>query len=167
MYATALIAPISTGLLTTLTPHTPIAIPSFLAGLLGTSVALGLQGPQLAVQTLLPTRDIPLGTAMIMFGSGMGSALFVCSAATLFHNRLAVEIEKFSPLAGINGTVFGVGDVGLSDIRKVVGGDKLMEVLGGYNEAVVQTMYLPLVLSCCIWVGAVGMKRVNMKEKRS
>lgn len=182
MYATALLAPIATGLLTTITPTTPIAIPSLLAGLLGTSVALGLQGPQLSVQTLLPTRDVPIGTAMIMFGTGMGSALFVCAAATLFHDRLGAEVGKVISAAAngtgnatntLGGSITGSSSgsalvgVGLSDLRELVGPDKLMEVLGGYNEAVVQTMYLPLVLSCLICLGAVGTERVSMKKKQS
>jgi hypothetical protein len=56
---------------------------------------------------------------------------------------------------------------GLSDIRNYIGSENLKNVLSGYNEAVVQTLYMPLALGILSIVGAVAIERRSIKEKQS
>ncbi|KAI9872338.1 MAG: hypothetical protein M1823_008201, partial [Watsoniomyces obsoletus] len=132
-------------------------------GFLGFAIGLGIQGPQVAVQTILDARDVSIGGAMIVFGAGMGSALWICTSATLFHKRLIAEINDSSPTT--NATA--LSQVGLSDIRSFIGAEKLNAVLNGYNEAVVQTLYLPLALSILTVIGSIATERRSIKKKQS
>ena len=127
------------------------------------AIGLGIQGPQLGVTASLSIEDISIGTAVITFGAGMGSALFVSASSTLFRNRLVDEIQQYSP--STNATALQA--MGLSEIRGSIGGDKLGAVLSGYDQAVIQTLYMPLALGLLTIVGAVAMERRSMKKKQS
>jgi hypothetical protein len=124
---------------------------------------LSLQTPQVAVQTVLAPKDVSLGGAIVLFGAGMGSSLWICASATLFQNRLVNEVEKYSPAT--NGTA--LASVGLSEIRNYIGSENLQEALSGYNEAVVQTLYMPLALGILTILGSFAMERRSIKKKQS
>ncbi|RKL10236.1 hypothetical protein BFJ68_g8852 [Fusarium oxysporum] len=151
------------GLLTTLDLEEQIAKAVGLLTFLGLAVGLGLQGPQVALQAVLPIEDVSLGGAVITFGSGMGSALWICASATLFQDRLSKEIQDAAP--GTNTT--HIQEAGLSKLRESIGPDRLKSVLSGYENAVVQTLYIPLALALLSIVGAVAMERKSIKKKRS
>jgi hypothetical protein len=57
--------------------------------------------------------------------------------------------------------------MGLSDTRQLIGGTRLKDVLLGYDKAAVQTLYLPLALTCLTVVATVAMERVSIKKKQS
>ncbi|KAH7467971.1 Efflux pump [Fusarium oxysporum f. sp. matthiolae] len=163
MLATSVLTPIASGLLTTLDLEEQIAKAVGLLTFLGLAVGLGLQGPQVALQAVLPIEDVSLGGAVITFGSGMGSALWICASATLFQDRLSKEIQDAAP--GTNTT--HIQEAGLSKLRESIGPDRLKSVLSGYENAVVQTLYIPLALALLSIVGAVAMERKSIKKKRS
>ncbi|KAK5338558.1 hypothetical protein LTR98_004958 [Exophiala xenobiotica] len=162
MLATSILAPVASGLLTTIDLQGSIVKAAALLGFVGVANGLGIQGPQLAVQTVLDAKDVSMGSAMIVFGAGMGSALWVCTSATLFHQRLIAEINQSSPTT--NATA--LSHLGLSDIRSHIGSERLNAVLNGYNQAVVQTLYLPLALSILTIVGSSAMERRSIKKKQ-
>jgi hypothetical protein len=163
MLATSILAPVASGLLTTIEFQGSIVKAAALLGFVGMATGFGIQGPQIAVQTVLDAKDVSIGGAMIAFGGGMGSALWVCASATLFHQRLINEIKRSSPAT--NATE--LSHVGLSGIRSYIGSEKLNAVLNGYNEAVVQTLYLPLALSILTIIGAVAIERRSIKKKQN
>ncbi|KAK5210776.1 hypothetical protein LTR41_003388 [Exophiala xenobiotica] len=162
MLATSILAPVASGLLTTIDLQGSIVKAAALLGFVGVAIGLGIQGPQLAVQTVLDAKDVSMGSAMIVFGAGMGSALWVCTSATLFHQRLIAEINQSSPTT--NATA--LSHLGLSDIRSHIGSERLNAVLNWYNRAVVQTLYLPLALSILTIVGSSAMERRSIKKKQ-
>lgn len=163
MYASSVLAPIASGLLTTINISENVGKASGLLGFLGVAMGLGIQSPQLGVITSLSIDDVSIGIAIVSFGAGMGSALFVSASSTLFRYRLVDEIHKYSPTT--NGTA--VEAMGLSEIRGSIGAEKLGAVLSGYNEAVIQTLYMPLALGLLSIVGTIAMERRPMKEKKS
>jgi len=75
---------------------------------------------------------------------GMGSALWVCTSATLFHQCLITEINRSSPVTKYSPAL---PQLGLSSGRSFTGSERLNDVLKGYTEAVVQTLYPSLALS--------------------
>ncbi len=163
MFAASVLAPIASGLLTTVNLDESIVKPAALLAFLGAAIGLGMQSPQVAVQTVLPPKDVSLGGAVILFGAGMGSALWISISATLFHNRLLNEVKKYSPAT--NGTALEA--VGLSGIRGYVGSEGLKNVLSGYDQAVVQTLYLPLALGVLTIFGSIFMERRSIKKKQA
>ncbi|KAH7254490.1 major facilitator superfamily domain-containing protein [Fusarium solani] len=163
MLASSVLAPIASGLLTTLNMEEHVAKGVALLGFLGAAVGLGLQGPQVALQAVLPIDDVSLGGAFINFGSGMGSALWICASATMFQSRLVDEIHSSSP--GTNATE--VQDAGLTGLRERIGPERLGSVLAGYENAVVQTLYIPLALAILTIAGSLAMERKSLKKKQS
>lgn len=161
MFATSILAPIASGLLTTIdldgTPAKPVA----LLGFLGFSVGLSMGSPMLAIQMTYNSKDVSIAYGINGFGSGLGSAIWMCVSATLFQNRLSSEISSHSPSTNVT----ALEQLGLSDIRRTIGSDTLKDVLFGYNEAVVQTLYLPLALTILTIVSSLAVERKSLKKK--
>lgn len=162
MYATATLGPIASGLLTTLNLETELAKVGGLLAMIGVAVGLGIQAPGMAVTTILDLKDVPIGMGLIGFGARLGASLFVSSSATLFQNRLTAEIGHFAP--GTNVTI--LRESGLSDIRHLIGRDKLRDVLLGYGEAVSQTLYFPVALTCTSIIACIAMEWRSIKKKQ-
>lgn len=163
MAMTAIIAPIAGGILTTLNIDENLLKVLLCLGALGFAIGLGIGQPINAVQTVLAEKDVPIGIAILGFGGGMGSAFFLAVSAALFQNRLVEEIHLYSP--GTNTTQ--IEHVGLSDIRKIIGGERLRDVLLGYDKAVLQTLYLPVALMVLSVIGPAAMEWRSVKKKTS
>ena len=162
MFATSICAPIATGLLTTIDLDDSPAKVAGLLGFIGVAVGFGIQQPVTATMTVVSQKEMSIAIGVLIFGSGIGSALFVAASATLFQSRLAEEVSKYAP--GTNVTT--LGHAGLAEIRKVIGSDRLKDVLFGYNEAVVQTLYLPVGLALLTVVGSAFTEIKSVKKKR-
>lgn len=162
MYATAILGPIAAGVLTTLDPNDSQLKVAALLGLLGTAAGLGIQAPITAAMTVLSPQDASVGLGVVSFGAGIGSSLCIAASAALFHDRLRVEILTHAP--GTNVTT--IDSHGLGDLRKAIGPDRLKDVLFGYNEAVVQTLYIPLGLTLLAILGAIFTEVRSVKKKR-
>ena len=65
--------------------------------LAGAGIGAGFQAPIIAVQTVLPLADIPVGTASVAFFQTLGGALFVSVGQTVFQNGLIRGVHKFVP----------------------------------------------------------------------
>jgi MFS family permease len=163
MIVTTVVAAIAGGILTTLNIDENLLKVLLCLGALGFGIGLGIGQPINAVQTVLPEKDVPIGIAVLGFGGGMGSALFLAVSAALFQNRLVEEIHHYSPSTNTT----QIEHVGLSDIRKVIGGDRLRDVLLGYDKAVVQTLYLPVALMVLSIIGPAVMEWRSVKKKQS
>lgn len=161
MYATSLLAPIAAGMLTTLDVDDNLIKVLCLLGFLGAAVGFGLNAPIMGVQNVLPTKDIAIGVAITGFAGSLASALFTCAAAALFQNRLVTEIAQTA--RGVNATAFEHG--GLTDVREYIGGNKLRQVLSGYDHAIMQTLYFPVALATLTIIGTVTMERRSVKKK--
>lgn len=156
-------APIASGFLTVIDLEESKVEIVALLGILGFAVGIGLNGPIQTVVTILDPREVSIGTALTGFGGGMGSALFISAAATLFQGRLADEISKTAP--GTNTTE--LSHTGLSDIRALIGPDRLKDILSGYNRATVETSYMALALALLTLIGSASMGWPSVKKKQS
>ncbi|PTD08261.1 Efflux pump afoB [Fusarium culmorum] len=163
MLATSVLTPIVSGLLTTIDFEEQVTKAVILLTFLGLAVGLGLNSPMIALQAVLPVEDVSLGGAILTFGAGMGSSLWICASATLFQDRLVNEIKLSSP--GTN--VDELQKAGLSKMRESIGPERLKSVLGGYENAVIQTLYIPLALAVLTIVGSLAMERKSIKKKQS
>jgi hypothetical protein len=162
MLATSVLAPIGSGLLTTLNLDENKVKVVALLGFLGFGVGIGNMGPIQAIATILPPNDVSIGMAIIGFGGGMGSALFISASATLFQDRLVEEISSYAP--GVNATA--ISHSGLADIRNIIGEDRLRDALTGYDHAIVQTLYMPLALAILTLAGSATMEWPSVKKRR-
>ncbi|KAI9773184.1 MAG: hypothetical protein M1840_008305 [Geoglossum simile] len=87
---------IGSGLISTYSTHTPFGKWFGYQVLTGAGVGVGFQGPMLAVQTVLPLEDVPIGTACVMFFQTLGGALFISVGQTVFQNGLVRGTYKFA-----------------------------------------------------------------------
>lgn len=163
MLISTILCPIAAGLLTTLTVDTSPAKLICLQALLGFGCGIGYLGPQLAAQTVLEAKDVPMGISVIVFAQNFGPAFFVAVAQTIFSGRLAADVKLYAP--GIDPSTFeSMGFSGLgSQIRTGNGTGALVS----YDKAIAQTFYLPLTLTCLTLLGSAAMEWTSVKTKRS
>lgn len=64
---------------------------------LGMGTGAGLQVPMTAVQTVLRTEDIPVGTASITFFQTLGGTIFIAIGQSVFQNGLKAGIHHYAP----------------------------------------------------------------------
>ena len=154
--------PIFAGLLTTLTTSTSVAKIVGYTLAMGLAGGIGFQAPQSAVQCVLPAKDASMGLAIIIFAQNFGPAVFIAIAQTIFLNRLSENLEVLIP--GLSPGV--VNDMGLTDIKALVGDDNLERALGIFDESLMQTWYLAVGLTCATLVGSLGMEWRSVKDKK-
>ncbi|KAK1063389.1 hypothetical protein LTR74_009546 [Friedmanniomyces endolithicus] len=162
-YASALILPIGAGLITTFTPSTTSSAWIGYQVLLGLGIGLGMQQGNLAAQTVLARRDVPIGVSLMMFWQNLGGAIFVSVGQNVFESRLVsalvhLDIGGLSPGQIVN--------TGATELRSVVPAEKLGELLGVYNDAVRQVFVVGTILACLAALGAVGLEWRSVKGKQ-
>ncbi len=131
--------------------------------LYGFGVGLGFQQGSVAAQAVLKFKDVAVGTAVVLFIQILGGALFVAVAQNLFTTHL------ISGLVGLKIPGLDPQDIihaGATGLRAVVDPARLHDVLVVYNDAIVKTFQLGLILSCLSIFGAVGVpwKRIATSQ---
>jgi hypothetical protein len=143
MLLSAIMACISTGLLTTFSPSVGPAKWIGYQIFLGTAIGVGFQLPIFVVQTTLSATDIPTATALMTFVPLMGGSVFVSVAQNLFQSRLIGGLRTHVPELD-TAAVLATGPTGL---RAVYEGTTLHKLLDVYNGAVVGTFYPTIALA--------------------
>ena len=161
MVATSVLAPIASGLLTTLDLDTQLGKCLALLTFIGIAVGMGITAPHAAITTVLPIKDVPIGMGILGFTARLIPAILISSSATLFQGRLSAEVARYAPAQNIT----LIEEAGLSDIRTIIGQDRLRNVLLGYGEAVSQTLYIPVVLAALSIIGTASMEWRSIKKK--
>ncbi|KAK2037356.1 major facilitator superfamily transporter, partial [Colletotrichum somersetense] len=107
MIASTVLMAVGSGLLTMWKPGIPGGVWIGFQILYGLGSGLDMQIPLIVVQTVLPTEDIPLGTALVMFMQSFGGAIFISVAQNIFTNELrtglARELPNINAIAIIHG----------------------------------------------------------------
>jgi hypothetical protein len=96
IFSAALMA-IGIGLITTFDIDTPFGKWFGYQVLTGIGVGAGFNIPLVAVQTVLPLEDIPIGSVCVMFFQSLGGALFIAVAQSVFQNGLITGLAKYAP----------------------------------------------------------------------
>jgi MFS family permease len=162
MWATSILLPIASGLMTTFTVSTNLGKFLSCSAFLGFATGIGFQAPQVAVQNTLPEKDTHMGLAIILFAQHFGPALSIAATQTILTNRLTVNIERFAPEVD----AVQIEKSGLGDLKSHIAEASLNNVLQALNESFTQSWYLPVALACATVIGSACMKWTNVKEKR-
>ncbi|KAK0937982.1 hypothetical protein LTR29_010430 [Friedmanniomyces endolithicus] len=162
-YASALILPIGAGLITTFTPSTTSSAWIGYQVLLGLGIGFGMQQGNLAAQTVLARRDVPIGVSLMMFWQNLGGAIFVSVGQNVFESRLVSALVHLD-IGGLSAAQ--IVNTGATELRSVVPAEKLGELLGIYNDAVRQVFVVGTILACLAAVGAVGLEWRSVKGKQ-
>ena len=128
----------------------------------GAGVGFGMQQTLIAVQTVLPKADIPIGTAIMMFCQTLGGALFISVAQNVFTNRLLSNLLQTVP----NLSPALVLSTGATSLKDVIPQQFLPGVQKAYNGAIMDTFYVAVALAALSIFGAVFFEWKSVKGKK-
>lgn len=95
--ASAAIMTIGAGLITTFDIGTPFGKWFGYQILTGVGAGVGFNVPLVAVQTVLPIEDIPIGSVAVLFFQTLGGALWIAVGQSVFANGLIKGLAKYAP----------------------------------------------------------------------
>ncbi|KAF2655665.1 putative aflatoxin efflux pump [Lophiostoma macrostomum CBS 122681] len=161
MIASSLLAPIGAGLITTWPIDVRHGMWIGYQVLSGFGLGLGMMGPNLSAQIVLPKDDVPLGVSLMTVGQNLGGAIWLSVAQNLFADDLA---SKLSAIQGLGLDPAKVVQLGATEIRKVVPEQYLAQVLVAYRSGLQKAFYLAVGLACVGMIGAVSVEWRSVKE---
>ena len=162
VYLSVIFMSIGAGLLTTF--ETTTNHPKWIGYqfIYGAGVGFGMQQPLIAVQTVLPLKDVPIGTATIMFCQTLGGALFISVAQNIFSNQLINNVVASAP--GLNPQQ--VLSVGATQLKTLIPAGGYQGVLEAYNNTITQTFYVSVATSALSVIGAACMQWRSVKGEK-
>ena len=160
--ASSVLMAIGGGLLTTFTRETGHSKWIGYQVIFGAGVGFGMQQPLIAAQTVLPKKDIPLGTALTMFSQTLGGAIFVSVAQNVFTNQLIANLKTVVPDLK-PGIVLATGATALKD---VIPTNFLEGVQEAYNNAIMDTFYVGVAMGAMSIIGAAFLEWKSVKGKK-
>lgn len=142
---------VGAGLMITFRIDTPQPIWIGYQVIFGFGIGLGQQQAGLAAQTVLPSKDVPVGVSFKFFGQQLGGAVFVSVAQNIFNNKLlsgisSLGIENVDPDMIVN--------LGATELKTYVGSEHLQDVLITYNDAIDHVFILASILAGLSLFGA-------------
>ncbi|KAJ4378293.1 hypothetical protein N0V86_005993 [Didymella sp. IMI 355093] len=151
---------VGTGLVTTLTTHTKDAQWIGYLIVLGIGVGNSMQHANLAVQTILEKRDIPIGTAMLSLCQTLGGAVFTAVGQNLYIGKFSEGLERID---GID--VGHILEQGATDLTNGLPSEVRQQVLEAYNNSLTQGTFLAVLFVACLAVpAACGMEWRSVKK---
>ncbi|EDU45322.1 AraJ, Arabinose efflux permease [Pyrenophora tritici-repentis] len=162
MLLSSVLMAIGAGLLSTLEVGSGSALWIGYQFIFGAGVGFGMQQTLVAVQTVLPVDDIPIGTAIMMFCQTLGGALFISVGQNVFTNQLIKNLSSVVP--ELNAHI--VLSVGATELKHVIDPRFLPGVLTAYNTTLTQTFYVSVACGAMSIVGAAFVEWKSMKGKQ-
>ncbi|KAJ5976581.1 MFS transporter [Penicillium waksmanii] len=166
MIAGSMVMAIGAGLFLLFRTNTSLAMWLGFQVVFGAGAGIGLELPNIAVQTVLPEKDVSIGTCLVVFARSLGGAIFVSVGQNVFSNCIVsgilARVPELDP--------YIILQTGATELRHEVkqsslGDDKVLAVvLEIYNDAIVQAFVLALALACISIVGAIGVEWRTVKK---
>jgi MFS family permease len=128
----------------------------FLAGF---GLGFGMQTSGLAVQTVLPPKDIPTGIAVNFFVQQLGGAVFTSVGQAILTNLLA---SRLSNIPGFDS--LSVVNQGATNLRDAVPPQYLDQVVSAYNYACQRIFLTSMGLAFASLLCALGMEWKSIKK---
>ncbi|KAK9797632.1 putative Major facilitator superfamily (MFS) profile domain-containing protein [Seiridium cardinale] len=116
------------------------------------------QVPNLAVQTVLPKSDIPIGTSLMFFSQLLSGAIFVSVGQNVLDNQL---IHRLSSVPGFSPDM--IQNSGITSLTNFPTSSRAA-VLDAYNESLRQVFRAGLIIVCLNLFGALAMEWRSMKK---
>ncbi|KAK3945773.1 putative HC-toxin efflux carrier [Diplogelasinospora grovesii] len=127
--------------------------------LYGWGMGCTFQAPNLAAQTVLATKDVPVGTSLMFFSQLLGGAIFISVAQNVLNNELQTRL---SSLPGFNPALLtsnGATSL-IEQLPQAIRGTVLFE----YNEALRKVFQVGLIMACLAILGAFLMEWRSVKK---
>ena len=119
--------------------------------------------PYIAIQSLVPLKQIPTAVAIVLFTQNLGGAVWVVVANAIFNNSLRKQLSQRVSQIGRDPEVIiqsgarGVWNLNLSPTQ-------LAAVLESYGKGVDDAMYLGIAVSVIMLVFAWGLGFKNIHK---
>jgi hypothetical protein len=162
MLVATILSAIGFGLVSTFTPGSSRAEWIGYQVIAGAGMGVGLMQPLMVVQNVLDFKDIPTGTAVMVFMQTLGAALFVSICQNIFTNKLVQYVQEFVP--GLDPKVVLL--TGATNIQEVIPPQMLPGVVLAYNDALTKTFLVCAVLSAATIMGSAFVEWKSMKGKK-
>ncbi|KAF2462745.1 MFS general substrate transporter [Lindgomyces ingoldianus] len=142
------------GLLTTWKPH--YGAPYWISNQLLSGAGFGaiIQTPLIAVQAVLPLKQVSTATSTLVLCQFLGGSIFLSAAQNIFASKLIGSLSRILP-PDVAEEVLRIGAVG---IREVVSPHQLDEVILSYNDAIVNTFWIVMASGIVALVASFGMQ---------
>jgi MFS family permease len=153
---------VGAGLTTTFHPSTTLGHVIAYQAIFGLGCGFAFQQPYIAVQTGLPSTDVPAAIVFLTFVQFLGNIVLLAASQNVLTNRLASgltsEIPQVDPAAVLNS--------GALNLKSIVPAQYLSKVLQIYNEALNSVFRVGLVAACVTVVGALGSEWKSIKKSQ-
>jgi hypothetical protein len=159
MFFGIIIMCVGAGLLTTLQVDTTQSKWIGYQVLYGFGLGCTFQTPNLAVQTVLQHKDVPVGTALMFFGQLLGGAIFISVGQNVLNNQLLERLGSLLPEFDHQ----HLESTGATTVTNVSGEAKHL-ILGEYNEALRQVFRVALILSCLSALAGISMEWKSVRK---
>ncbi|KAF7289430.1 Major facilitator superfamily transporter [Mycena chlorophos] len=130
--------------------------------LFGLGFGFANQQPFIAVQTVLPLEDVPIGTSIIMLMQTLGGAVFLSAATNVFTDNLAQGVARISGVSPES-----VVSTGATNLASAIAPQYLGAVLVVYNDAIMKTFEVAIALSGASLLGSLAMEWRSVKAPES
>ena len=134
--------------------------------LYGIGVGIGMQQSLIAVQTVLPLKDIPIGTSIINFCLTLGGALFISVAQNVFTNRLITNLAIAAPRIP-SVLVLRTGATELRSEVLKIDPVSLDGVQNAYNDAIMAAFYVSVAMAALSIFGSAAMEWKSVKGEKT
>ncbi|KAI0379851.1 putative MFS aflatoxin efflux pump [Hypomontagnella monticulosa] len=151
---------VGAGLLTTLQLDTGTGQWIGFQVIYGFGMGMCFQAPNLAAQTVLPTKDVPIGTSLVFFCQLLSGSIFISVGQNVLDSQL---LSRLAGLPGFQPSM--IEDNGATTLSSSLPPELLGPVLTAYNEALRQVFRLGLCLSCLTILGSASMEWRSVKQK--
>ncbi|CAK7239686.1 MAG: hypothetical protein STHCBS139747_001121 [Sporothrix thermara] len=150
---------VGAGLLTTLQVDTGSSKWIGYQFLVGWGMGFTFQTPNLAAQTVLARRDVPIGTSLMFFSQLLGGSIFVSVGQNILDAQL---IQRLSGIPGLDdaAAILGSGATSLTDLPV----DIKPTVLSAYNESLRKVFQVGLIMVCLTIFGALAIEWRSVKK---
>jgi hypothetical protein len=119
-----------------------------------------MQQANVAVQTVLNKRDVPIGASLISLAQTLGGAIFISVGENIFNNKLKAEVLQ---IKGVDMSL--VMNTGATEIRNVIPPQLLGSVLKVYNAALMDDIYISAAVSALSIVGVIFTEWKSVKHR--
>ncbi|KAK4038248.1 major facilitator superfamily domain-containing protein [Parachaetomium inaequale] len=153
---------IGEGLLSTLNRDSPTSHWVAFQFLAGFGLGFGMQTSGLAIQTVLPRKDVSTGIAINFFVQQLGGAVFTSVGQTILTNMLVSEL---SGLPGFDPKL--VVQEGATRLAEIVGPDNAGLVIDAYNDACRHIFLASMGLAFASLLCAFGMEWKSIKKAKN
>lgn len=131
---------------------------------MGLGAGVGFNVPLVAVQTVLPMEDIPIGTVCVMFFQSLGAALFIAVGQSLFQNGFISGLHKYAPELDAQ-VMINTGATAIRGVLEKTGqSDQLVPALKAYASGLQNTYRVVTAVSAVAFVMACFFEWKSVKK---